>query len=149
MSVLVGKSSKARSHLLIRYRLGGTPCVLESRGVCQDCGPLRGSSACQHPGDLPALRVACRCSLVGFDRQHLHRPTPRQEMSYSTASTTAPWPALSRPPPALALVSNRSQASPLCFPTTPRPPPCPPLTRIEPPECSSASTRDQGPRAKI
>ena len=28
-----------------------------------------GSSACQRPGDLPALRVACRCSPVGFDRQ--------------------------------------------------------------------------------
>ena len=29
----------------------------------------RGSSACQRPGDLPALRVACRYSPVGFDRQ--------------------------------------------------------------------------------
>ena len=31
---------------------------------------VRGSSVCRRPGDLPALRVACRYSPVGFDRQH-------------------------------------------------------------------------------
>ena len=38
-------------------------------GVCWIAGRWRGSSACQRPGDLPALRVVCRYSPVGFDRQ--------------------------------------------------------------------------------
>ena len=58
--------------LLIGYRSGGTPGfphILRARdGIA---GRRRGSSACQRPGDLLALRVACRCSSVGFDRQHI------------------------------------------------------------------------------
>ena len=58
--------------LLIGYRSGGTPGFLRNlRARDGIAGRRRGSSACQCSGDLPALRVACRCSLVGFDRQHI------------------------------------------------------------------------------
>ena len=57
--------------LLIGYRSGGTPGFPRNlRARDGIAGRQRGSSACQRPGDLPALRVACRCSPVGFDRQH-------------------------------------------------------------------------------
>ena len=56
---------------LIGYRSGGTPDFLRNlRARDGIAGRCRGSSACQRPGNLPALRVACRCSPVGFDRQH-------------------------------------------------------------------------------
>ena len=58
---------------LIGYRSGGTPGfphILRARdGIA---GRRRGSSACQRPSNLPALRVARRCSPVGFDRQQEH-----------------------------------------------------------------------------
>ena len=48
---------------LIGYRSGGTPDILWNlRARDWIAGRRRGSSACQCPGDLPALRVACRCS---------------------------------------------------------------------------------------
>jgi hypothetical protein len=38
-----------------------------------DSGPLtEGPGPTSSPGSLPATRVACRCSLVGFDRQHVY-----------------------------------------------------------------------------
>jgi len=56
---------------LIGYRSGDTPDILRNlRARDGIAGRRRGSSACQRSGDLPALRVACRCSPVGFDRQH-------------------------------------------------------------------------------
>ena len=75
---------------LIGYRSGGTPDILRNlRARDGIAGHRRGSSAYQRPADLPALRVACRCSPVGFDRQHiLARPvghssttTPAKEMT--------------------------------------------------------------------
>ena len=55
---------------LIGYRSGGTPDILRNiRARDGFAGRRRGSSACQRPDDLPALRVACRCSPVGFDPQ--------------------------------------------------------------------------------
>ena len=59
--------------LLIGYRSGGTPGFPQNlRARDGIAGRRRGSSACQRPSDLPALRVASRCSPVGFDRQQLH-----------------------------------------------------------------------------
>ena len=58
--------------LLIGYRSGSTPDILRNLQVRDGiAGRRRGSSACQRPSNLPALRVACRCSPVGFDRQHI------------------------------------------------------------------------------
>ena len=52
---------------------------------------VRGSSACQRPGDLPALRVACRYSPVGFDRQHiLARPVGHSSTTTPAAEMTGP-----------------------------------------------------------
>jgi hypothetical protein len=43
-----------------------------SQGVRQIAGPLtEGPGPTSRPGSLPAPRVACRCSPVGFDRQHI------------------------------------------------------------------------------
>ena len=61
----------------------------------------RGTSASQCPGSLPALRVACRYSLVGFDRQHIlarpvglehiqARPVGPSSATTSTAGMTGP-----------------------------------------------------------
>src|SRR6185312_13871080 len=65
-------------------------------------GRRRGSSACQCSGDLPALRVACRCSPVGFDRQHIlarsvgpSSTTPATEMT--GAHDQAPVPPITSP----------------------------------------------------
>ena len=68
--VYAGKSLQARSHLpdqvLVRWHALHS---LES-SVCAGLrAVVRGSSACQRPSDLSALRVACRYSPVGFDRQ--------------------------------------------------------------------------------
>ena len=46
-----------------------------------------GSSACQRPGDLPALRDACRYSPVGFDRQQ-YLPS---DCSFFSWLTTEIW----------------------------------------------------------
>ena len=90
VSLYAGNCLEHVRTLLIGYRSGGTPGfphILRARdGIA---GRRRGSSACQRPGDLPALRVARRCSPVGFDRQHiLARPvgpssttTPAAEMT--------------------------------------------------------------------
>ena len=58
---------------------------------------VRGSSACQRPGDLPALRVACRYSPVGFDRQqyveflssHSHSPSSSSSLSLGNGGCAA------------------------------------------------------------
>jgi len=59
--------------LLIGYRSGGTPGFPQNLRV-RDwiAGCRRGSSACQRPSNLPALRVARRYSSVGFDRQQYY-----------------------------------------------------------------------------
>jgi hypothetical protein len=55
---------------LIRYTSGGTPSTSPSQGVCRTSRPLtEGPGPTSHLGSLPAPRVACRCSPVGFDRQ--------------------------------------------------------------------------------
>jgi hypothetical protein len=60
-----------------------------SQGVCRIAGPLtEGPGPTSSPGSLPAPRVACRCSPVGFDRQHiLARPVGP---SSSTSSSSSP-----------------------------------------------------------
>ena len=51
----------------------------------------RGTGASQRPGSLPDLRVACRYSPVGFDRQHiLARPVGPSSATTSTAGMTGP-----------------------------------------------------------
>src|SRR6185369_2817474 len=86
VSLFAGNCLEHVRTLLIGYRSGGTPGfphILRARdGIA---GRRRGSSACQRPSNLPALRVARRCSPVGFDRQHiLARPVGPS----STATTT-------------------------------------------------------------
>ena len=72
VSLYAGNCLEHVRTLLIGYRLGGMPGfphILRARdGIA---GRRRGSSACQRTGDLPALRVTCRCSPVGFDRQQV------------------------------------------------------------------------------
>src|SRR6185312_5427518 len=90
ISLYAGNCLEHVRTLLIGYRLGGTPGFprnLQARdGIA---GRQRGSSACQRPGDLPALRVACRCSPVGFDRQHiLARPVGLFSATTFTATMT-------------------------------------------------------------
>ena len=63
---------------LIRYRSGGMPYILRNLRHVPDCG-LLSEEVRQRPGDLRALRVACRYSPVGFDRQHLHN-SPSEEV---------------------------------------------------------------------
>ena len=46
------------------------PASWKAAACARIAGRWRGGSACQRPGDLPALRVAGRYSPVGFDRQH-------------------------------------------------------------------------------
>ena len=77
---------------LIGYRSGGTPDILRNLHVRDGiAGRRRGSNACQRPGDPPALRVACRCSLVGFDRQHiLARPVGPSSTTTPAAEMTGP-----------------------------------------------------------
>src|SRR6185312_14655472 len=83
---------------LIGYRSGGTHDILWNLRVRDGiAGRRRGSSACQCPGDLSALRVACRCLPMGFDRQHiLARPvgpssttTPTTEMTRAQDQASA------------------------------------------------------------
>src|SRR6185312_14441109 len=90
MSLYAGNCSEHVRTLLIGYRSGGTPGfphILRARdGIA---GRRPGSSACQRSGDLPALRVAHRCSPVGFDCQHiLARPVGRFSATTSTATMT-------------------------------------------------------------
>ena len=77
---------------LIGYRSGGMPGFPRNlRARDGIVGRRRGSSACQCPGDLPAIRVACRCSPVGFDRQHiLARPVGASSATTSIAGMTGP-----------------------------------------------------------
>src|SRR6185369_3688634 len=83
--VYAGNRCKHVRTLLIGYRSGGTPDILRKlRARDGIAGRRRGSSACQRSGDLPALRVACRCLSVGFDRQHI------LARSVGHSSTTTP-----------------------------------------------------------
>src|SRR6185503_15384613 len=71
VSLYAGNYSEHVYTLLIGYRSGGTPGFPQNlRARDGFAGRRRGSSACQRPSNLPALRVARRCSPVGFDRQH-------------------------------------------------------------------------------
>ena len=70
VSLYVGNCLEHVRTLLIGYRSGGTPGFPQNlRARDGIAGRRRGSSACQRPGNLPALRVARRCSPVDFDRQ--------------------------------------------------------------------------------
>ena len=58
-----GNCSEHVYTLLIGYRSGGTPGFPQNLRVRDGiAGRRRGSSACQRPSNLPALRVARRCS---------------------------------------------------------------------------------------
>src|SRR4026207_1629201 len=72
VSLYAGNCSEHVCTLLIGYRSGGTPGFPQNlRARDGIAGRRRGSSACQRPGNLPALRVTRRYSPVGFDRQHI------------------------------------------------------------------------------
>src|SRR4051812_30018619 len=81
-----GNQSKQSITFLTRYRSGGTPLHQPGR-VPEFCGPLpEGPGPTSSSGSLPALRVARRCSPVGFDRQHiLARPVGHSTTSASTS----------------------------------------------------------------
>ena len=75
--------------LLIGYRSGGTPGFPQNlRARDWIAGRRRGSSACQRPSNLPALRVARRCSPVGFDRQHILARPVGPPFSATMSTTT-------------------------------------------------------------
>ena len=76
VSLYAGNCSEHVYTLLIGYRSGGTPGFPQNlRARDGIAGRRRGSSACQRPSNLPALRVARRYSPVGFGRQHdRHNP---------------------------------------------------------------------------
>jgi hypothetical protein len=60
----------------------------QTPGRVPDLGPLtEGPGPTSSPGSLPAPRVACRCSPVGFDRQYILARSVGQ--SSSTTSTSA------------------------------------------------------------
>ena len=91
MSLYAGNCSEHVCTLLIGYRSGGTPGFYTSSGrVTEIAGRRRGSSACQRPSNLQALRVARRCSPVGFDRQHIlaHPVGPLFSATTSIATMT-------------------------------------------------------------
>ena len=72
VSLYAGNCLEHVRTLLIGYRSGGTPGFPQNlRARDGIVGRRRGSSACRHPSNLPALRVARRYSPVGFDRQHI------------------------------------------------------------------------------
>ena len=76
--------------LLIGYRSGGTLGILRNlRARDWIAGRRRGSNACQRPSNLPALRVARRCSPVGFDRQHTckHKSEPWRRLPGTTLAS--------------------------------------------------------------
>src|SRR3954464_9911360 len=81
-----GNPSKQPIPFLTRYRSGGTPSHPPGR-VPEFCGPLpEGPGPTSSSGSLPSLRVARRCSPVGFDRQHiLARPVGLSTTSASTS----------------------------------------------------------------
>jgi hypothetical protein len=60
--------------------------------VRQIAGPLtEGPGPTRRPGSLPAPRVACRCSPVDFDRQHiLARPVGPSSSSSSSLTLSSP-----------------------------------------------------------
>src|SRR6185369_3988489 len=102
VSLFAGNCLEHVRTLLIGYRSGGTPGfphILRAHdGIA---GRRRGSSACQRHSNLPALRVARRCSPVGFDRQHiLARPVgPLISAITSTATMTGAQDQESAPKP--------------------------------------------------
>jgi hypothetical protein len=68
---------------LIRYRSGGTPSTSPSQGVCRTSGPLtEGPGPTSSPGSLPAPRVACRCSPVGYRTEFIKFEVANFESSY-------------------------------------------------------------------
>jgi len=102
VSLYAGNCSEHVYTLLIGYRSGGTPGFPQNlRARDWIAGRRRGSSACQRPSNLPALRVARRCSPVGFDRQHiLARPVgPLFSATTSTATMTGAQDQESAPKP--------------------------------------------------
>jgi hypothetical protein len=59
-----------KSHLPDQVQDQVARLAIPSQGVRQIAGPLtEGPGPTSRPGSLPAPRVACRCSPVGFDRQ--------------------------------------------------------------------------------
>ena len=73
VSLYAGNCLEHVRTLLIGYRSGGTPGFPQNLRARDGIAVRRrGSSACQRLGDLPALRVACRYSPVGFDRQQYY-----------------------------------------------------------------------------
>jgi hypothetical protein len=76
-----------KSHLPDQVQDQVARLATPSQGVRQIAGPLtEGPGPTSRPGSLPAPRVACRCSPVGFDRQHiLARPVGPSSSTSSSA----------------------------------------------------------------
>ena len=89
VSLYAGNCLEHVRTLMIGYRSGGTPGFPRNlRARDGIAGRRRGSSACQRPSNLPALRVARRYSPVGFDRQHILARPVGQPFSATTSTAT-------------------------------------------------------------
>jgi hypothetical protein len=61
-----------------------------------DLRPLtEGPGPTSSPGSVPAPRVACRCSTVGFDRQHILARLVGPSLSTSSTSSSSSTPSTS------------------------------------------------------
>src|SRR6185295_11542063 len=80
---------------LIGYRSGGTPCIIEIRGVCQDCGPLTREQCLPVPRRPPGSSC-CPSLLTGGFRPTTHSGTPGGTLLGNNVHCNNDWSSRSR-----------------------------------------------------